>query len=102
MVRLRDVCSYVRSKNAGPFWITFDVFFDSPAHYESYAEDPALSSASVAALYGVDPKLVRHYAVAALSVVKISIPRLLPQGGALERDMHSGQQFVPLLDLVLQ
>ena len=27
MPRLADVCRHVRSKNAGPFWITVDLFF---------------------------------------------------------------------------
>jgi hypothetical protein len=33
--------------------------------------------------------------------VKISYPRRHAQGGALERDMHGGQQYVRLLDVVL-
>ena len=28
MPKLKDVCRYVRSKNAGPFWVTVDIFFD--------------------------------------------------------------------------
>ena len=32
----------------------------------------------------------------------MSYPRAEPQGGVLERDMHSGQQYVPLLDLELE
>ncbi|MEA2725650.1 MAG: hypothetical protein QOF70_125, partial [Acetobacteraceae bacterium] len=27
MPRLGDVCRHIRSKNAGPFWITVDLFF---------------------------------------------------------------------------
>jgi hypothetical protein len=34
-------------------------------------------------------------------VVKISYPRARPQGGACERDMHGGQQYVRLLDVEL-
>ena len=26
MPKLRDVCRYVRSKNAGPFWMTLEAF----------------------------------------------------------------------------
>ena len=37
-----------------------------------------------------------------LNMVKISYPRATPQGGVHERDMHSGQQFVPLLELQLR
>ena len=33
MPRLKEVCRYVRSKNAGPFWMTVDLFFDSDENY---------------------------------------------------------------------
>ncbi|HEX3406834.1 MAG TPA: DUF4387 domain-containing protein [Caulobacteraceae bacterium] len=101
MARLRDVCRYVRSKNAGPFWITLDLFFDGEASYARYRDAPPLSSEAVARLYGVDPTLVRRYPVDGLSVLKISYPRATPQGGAGERDMHGGQQYVRLLDVEL-
>ena len=32
--RLRDVASVIRSKNAGPFELTFDVMFEDPEAYE--------------------------------------------------------------------
>jgi Domain of unknown function (DUF4387) len=54
-----------------------------------------------AKVFGVDPALVKRFAVDTLSVVKISYPRKTPQGGAVERDMHSGQQYVRLLDTPL-
>jgi hypothetical protein len=34
-------------------------------------------------------------------MVKISYPRATPQGGMVERDMHAGQQYVRLLDVIL-
>ena len=101
MPKLDEVCRYVRSKNAGPFWVTIDLFFDGPESYARYADDPALSAEAVARLYGVEPESVRRFKVDDLDVVKISIPRSQPQGGVLERDMHSGQQFVPMLSLEL-
>jgi hypothetical protein len=101
MPKLADVCSHVRSKNAGPFWITLDLWFPDRAAFERYADAPALQAASIAALYGVQPALVKHFALADLLVVKISYPRPRPQGGACERDMHGGQQYVRLLDVEL-
>jgi hypothetical protein len=101
MPKLKDVCRYVRSKNAGPFWVTIDLFFDSPEAYRRHRDDPAISADAVALLYGVEAQAVRRFNVDALNVVKISVPRSQPQGGVLERDMHSGQQFVPMLDIVL-
>ncbi len=101
MPRLRDVCRYVRSKNAGPFWLTIDLFFDGPESYARFAGDPALSAEAVAALYGVEAAQVKRFAVDTLNVVKISIPRAVPQGGAMERDMHGGQQYARMLALML-
>jgi hypothetical protein len=102
MARLRDVCRYVRSKNAGPFWITLDLFFDGEISYARFRDAPALASEAVARLYGVDPAQVRRYPVDSLQVLKISYPRPSPQGGAGERDMHGGQQYVRLLDVELE
>jgi hypothetical protein len=100
--KLKDVCRYVRSKNAGPFWVTVDLFFDSAESYAQYHDDMAISAPAIAAIYGVDAADVKRFEVKALNMVKISYPRTTPQGGVLERDMHSGQQFVPLLDLQLR
>jgi hypothetical protein len=102
MPRLKEVCRYVRSKNAGPFWVTVDLFFDSAEAYAQYHGDLAISAENIAAIYGVDAALVKRFEVKSLNMVKISYPRTTPQGGVLERDMHSGQQFVPLLDLQLR
>lgn len=101
MPRLAEVCRYVRSKNAGPFWITIDLFFDDREAYLRHRDDPAIGAANIARLYEVDEAQVRRFAIDRLYTVKISIPRPAPQGGVLERDMHGGQQFVPLLSLEL-
>ena len=102
MPKLKEVCRYVRSKNAGPFWVTVDLFFDSADSYEQYHADTAISVENIAAIFGVDQAHVKRFDVKSLNMVKISYPRTKPQGGVLERDMHSGQQFVPLLDLQLR
>jgi hypothetical protein len=96
--KLKDVCRHIRSKNAGPFWITIDLFFDGPDSYRQYHEAACLSADAIGAFYGVDPHLVRRFDVGNLNVVKYSIPRKQPQGGVFERDMHGGQQYVPLLN----
>jgi hypothetical protein len=101
MAKVKDVCRHVRSKQAGPFWVTFDLFFDGPHNFEKYADSPVLGPALFAQLYGTDPALVKRFAVKSLSVVKISYPRAQPQGGMVERDLHSGQQFARLLEIEL-
>ncbi|HLI65745.1 MAG TPA: DUF4387 family protein [Caulobacteraceae bacterium] len=98
MPKLRDVCRNVRSKVAGPFWVTVDVFFDGEAAYRKHHAAAAIQPAALAELFRTDPDLIAIYPVEALSMVKISFPRAAPQGGVVERDLHSGQQYVDLLD----
>lgn len=85
----------VRSKNAGPFWVTIDIFCGSPAAYT--AIQPRLNTADVARLYGTPEQLVKRFDIADLHVIKFSIPRPVVQGSAADRDMH-GAQWAHLLD----
>ncbi|MGA0607835.1 DUF4387 domain-containing protein [Phenylobacterium sp. VNQ135] len=93
MPKLGDVCRFIRSKNAGPYWITVDLFFDAEG-YAAYADAPGLSPEALARAAGVEPGDIRKFLVPALHVVKVTYPRKRPQGGVLERDLHGGQQFV--------
>jgi hypothetical protein len=99
MAKVGEVCRHVRSKNAGPFWITMDLFFDDEASFRKYRDSPALGPELFAALYGADADRVKRIPVDNLRMIKISYPRPHPQGWRGERDMHSGQQFARLLDV---
>ena len=94
-----DVASLVRSKNAGPFWQTLDVFCDSDDDYRGIAAPNVVSGETIASLYHVDASSVRIYRMPALRAIKISFPRPTAQGGIHDRDVHAGQQHVPLLSL---
>lgn len=96
-----DIAHLVRSKNAGPFWQTLDVFLDDDASYEALAQAPALDPEVIGALYRVDPSTVRVFRLPSIRVIKISFPRRATQGGVADRDMHAGQQHVPLARLRL-
>ncbi len=101
MPKLRDVCRYIRSKNAGPYWITVDLFFADSETFGRFAGAPAIRAAAIGELLGVDGTQIKRFEVPSLNVVKLSYPRRHPQGGAIERDMHGGQQYVRLLDVEL-
>ena len=67
-----------------------------------FGQSPAFPPEAVARIYGALPAHVRRYPVDALQVLKISYPGAVPQGGALERDMRGGQEYVRLLDVELE
>ncbi len=101
MPKLREVCRHVRSKAAGPFWVTVDIFFDSADSYRKYCDSPGLGARAFADLYGVEVAHVKRVPVDNLEMVKVSYPRSSPQGWIEERDLHCGQQYVRLLDIEL-
>lgn len=98
MPKVREVCHVVRSKVAGPFWVTMDLMFDSRDNFDRYSSSSALGREAIADLYGVGSDDVALYPVPSLNVLKISFPRQTVQGGVGERDLHSGQQYTYILD----
>jgi hypothetical protein len=96
-----EIAALVRSKNAGPFWQTLDVFLPDDETYRLVAESTAIDERVIADLYGVSADDVAIYRLPTIRVVKISFPRPTTQGGVDDRDMHAGQQHVPLAQLVL-
>jgi hypothetical protein len=72
MATLKQVCHHIRSKNAGPFWVTIDLFFDGDESFRRYSESPALGPELFQRLYGADPRLVKRYPVPKLHMAESS------------------------------
>lgn len=86
MPELGIIAEKIRSKNAGPFWLTIDIFCGNRAAFAQISA--GLDSARVAALYGADPATLKRFDIADLNVVKFSFPRPAIQGTRSDRDMH--------------
>ncbi|AOB25364.1 MULTISPECIES: DUF4387 domain-containing protein [Bordetella] len=100
-VRLVDLAKVIRSKNAGPLQTTLDLMFATAEHYRVARDSEALSAASVARLYGIEPDWVRVIPYEAAHAIKIVLDRPLPAGQPGDRDVYGAQQHYPLLDLTL-
>lgn len=92
-MRVADIALKVRSKNAGPFWVTVDVFCGGGPAFQRLTQ---LSTAAIARLYGQPEQLLKRFDIADLNVIKISFPRPVVQGSRDDRDMH-GAQWAHLL-----
>ena len=93
---IADLALEVRSKNAGPFWVTMELFMRDADGYRVVADDTFLDEEVIAGLYRVDVSTIQLFRIPELNVVKISFPRPVPQGSLRDRDMHAGQHHVPL------
>jgi flavin reductase (DIM6/NTAB) family NADH-FMN oxidoreductase RutF len=98
--RLRELAKVVRSKNSGPFEITFDVIFDDLAAYERVKASGALTVEGLCRLYGVSAEqVVTFMFFDPAKAFKLTLKRTWAQGSVGERDTFGAQQHAPLLDI---
>ena len=99
MAKLWQVTKLIRSKNAGPFELTFDVMFKDHATYEKVRDAKLISAEWFARTYriAVASVVIINYDVA--SAIKITIPRPAISGDTNDTDVYGGQQYGPLVDL---
>jgi hypothetical protein len=95
--RLGDVAKVLRSKNAGAFEVTFDIFFHDRASYQAFKRSGIFTPELLATLYKIAPADVRsiHW-YDEVNAVKATIPRRLSCGEPGDTDVYACQQYIPL------
>jgi hypothetical protein len=101
MATLGELAKLIRSKNAGPFSLTFDVMFEDEATYRRVVAANVLTRARFAEIYRVPEEKVLFFAHDAARAIKISIPRPYVQCDLDDGDAYGGQQHAPLVELVI-
>lgn len=99
MTELGQLVQKIRSKNAGPFWLTIDLFCGSDAAYMQVVD--SLSTEQVAKTFAIDAATIKRFDIASLNVVKFSFPRPQIQGSITDRDMHGASWASLLAELEL-
>ena len=100
-LRLRDVASVIRSKNAGPFALCIDILFPDRRSYDIAVESPALTAETFAKLYGKDPSECQVIWFPAANAVKCTMPRTVTAGDPDDVDVYGAQLYRAVLDLPL-
>ncbi len=95
---LLELCSLIRSKNAGPFELTFDFMCRDEKTYRRLCESKMLTTTLFARLFHIDEKAVLLFEHDAAPAVKVSIPRPTIQGALEDTDCYGGQQYALVLD----
>ena len=99
MAKLWEVTRLVRSKNAGPFVLTFDVMFDDAEVYKRVRDSAVLNKELVARLYNTAVDDVMFFNCDNALAIKFSIPRPNFSGDLMDSDVFGGQQFGPIVDI---
>ncbi len=99
MARLRDLSKLIRSKNAGPFELTFDIMFADKATYEKVKATGVINKKLFSDLYGTPVDQVKLFEYDPAFSFKITIPRPAISGSLEDPDVYGGQQFGPIANL---
>jgi len=99
MRELWEFTKLIRSKNAGPFELTFDIMFKDADCFHHVMKSGKLTREMIAHLYKTQMEQVRFFVVERLLAVKISIPRAVFSGDLLDTDVYGGQFHGPLTRL---
>ena len=99
-MKLVELATTIRSKNAGVDHITFDIICRDRHNFERVRDSGVLTRALVARLYGIDEARVTDFVVfEPANAIKFTIRRLKPSGSPGETDVFGSQQYAPLFDL---
>jgi len=91
--KIMDTAEVIRSKNSGPYELTFDIIFKEIAHFEAFVAAKAMTPAVFAALYGISEAEVKSViAFPPAKAVKITIVRPMSSGALGEKDIYGAQQ----------
>jgi Domain of unknown function (DUF4387) len=99
-MKLGELASTVRSKNAGVNQITFDIIFPDRKTYERVVKSGAITRDSIAKLYNIPQSRISDFVTFEVgNAIKFTLYRLRPSGSPGDWDILGCQQYGPLLDL---
>ena len=99
MTKLIDVASVIRSKNSGPFEITFDIMFKEESVFLDFTNRNVMTKTVFADLFKIsESDVLSVIAFPPSKAVKITIVRPMSSGALGEKDVYGAQQHGPLMD----
>jgi hypothetical protein len=99
-VILGELAKFLRSKNAGPFKLTLDVFFHNSEEYKRVRDSGVINKELISKLYRLESQddiSIIHFDQAA--AIKITFPRRIASGKIGDSDIYGAQQHVPLYEV---
>ena len=98
-VRLRDLASVIRSKNAGPFELTLDILLEDDETFEKLRKADVINPKTIAQLYCIpESDVIGIVYFPNARAIKATIVRPLASGALGERDVYGAQQHGPLMN----
>jgi hypothetical protein len=99
-IALPEMCEILRSKNAGPYEIAFDMLFYNMDCLNRARDSGQLTKDKIAKIYKItEDKVIACQFFEQALAYKATIPRDGVAGGFKDRDLHASQQYMPLMQI---
>ncbi|MBA7573041.1 hypothetical protein ES708_14830 [subsurface metagenome] len=99
MDKLVDLANILRSKNAGPLNITFDIILKDNKTFNRVKNSGVINEELISNLYKVAKEDVSILEYEVVNAIKITIPRKYTSGDIKDTDIYGCQQHGPLLKI---
>ena len=101
-MKLVDACTVIRSKNSGPYELTFDIIFKDWETFNKVCASKVINEKLIAGLYGIPvEKVINIVEFIPAKAIKATIERPLCSGDPGETDVYGAQQHIPLFNIEL-
>ena len=101
--KLKDIAEIIRSKNAGPYELTFDIIFKDWNIFEKACEKKIINEDVIASLYHIPVEdVINIIEFLPAKAIKATIVRPISSGQLGETDVYGAQQHAPLVDLEVE
>lgn len=98
--KLIDMARVIRSKNSGPYEITFDIILKDVETFNIMCEHKFINAKLIAELYQIkEEDVINIIEFIPAHAIKATIVRPMCSGDIRETDVYGAQQHAPLLDL---
>ncbi len=98
LVKITELTEVIRSKNSGPYELTFDIIFKDRSSFELARRSGIFNKELFAGLYGIElENVINVVEFAQAYAIKATIVRPAVSGDQGETDVYGAQQHAPLL-----
>lgn len=99
-IKITEMAKVIRSKNSGPYELTFDIIFKDRKNFELARRSGVFTKKLFASLYGInDDEVLNVVEFEQADAIKATIVRPVVSGSAGDSDIYGAQQHAPLLNI---
>lgn len=99
MKKLIDYVTIIRSKNAGPLYLTFDLIFRNKEDMQFIMTRNIITKDVIGRLYDCEREKISIIPYGVVNAIKITLPRKCVSGSSNDNDIYGCQQHMPLANL---